>query len=186
MLSFSGSSSRDSRATEPTGPPCVVCAGVARSSAWPDLSPGCHGAGSQPRGAVPMEQKEPFPADNPWLQQGPFGAGVGRFGSFSAIPAVFSCSPMGRVGGSRASAALEPWAHQWPLSPAHSTCNNMFVTGARQAESHWQPLQSLPLSGGKRPLHTICILLSQHREIKPCFLSVNIGRPSSSLPEGKQ
>lgn len=45
-----------------------------------------------------MEQKEPFPADNPWLQQGPFGAGVGRFGSFSAIPAVFSCSPTGRVG----------------------------------------------------------------------------------------
>lgn len=141
MLSFSGSSSRDSRAAEPTGPPCVVCAGVARSSAWPDLSPGCHGAGSQPRGAVPMEQKEPFPADNPWLQQGPFGAGVGRFGSFSAIPAVFSCSPTGRVGGSRASAALEPWAHQWPLSPAYTapaiTCLSLGQGRQKATGSHF-------------------------------------------------
>lgn len=143
----------------------------------------CRGLGSHPGRAVPMEKRELFlqvtlGCSRVW---GWFGAGVGQLGSFSAIPPVLPCSPLGSEGGCPAA-----WAHQWLLSPAHSTCNNMFVTGGRQAESHWQPLQSLPLSGGKRPLHAICILLSQQREIKPCFLSVNIGRPSSSLPEGKQ
>jgi len=57
------------------------------------------------------------------------------------------------------------------------------MLGRMQAEIHWQPLQLLPLSGHKHPVHAICILLSQHREIKPYFLFVNIGRQSSNHPE---
>lgn len=159
-------------------PPCVV-------PARPDLSPACRGVGSHPGRAVPMEQKELFLQVTLGCSRACLGLVLALLGHSLQHLLCFPALPWALRGVS-CWCCPAAWAHQWLLSPAHSTCNNMFVTGGRQAESHWQPLQSLPLSGGKRPLHAICILLSQQCEIKPCFLSVNIGRPSSSLPEGKQ
>lgn len=112
---------------------CGVCWGWQELS-WPDLSPGCLGLGLS-LGSCSQGAEGTFPCRQSLAVAGPIWG-------WCWLTWVILCSSccafllsQGQCGGAGAGAALEPWAHQRLLSPAQSTCNNVFVTGGRQQKA---------------------------------------------------